>query len=154
MCVCVCVCVYRERDRERETDRERALFPSSTKASLYSKQMRMNKKWCFYASTQLPAFSVLFHRQKVENGDTLIFLNPQELRFYTLTFEYQWLHLVSEQRKLSFLSFPLEQAQSSVLNWHTQLKCCCTGWPSAIALLTAKSLSSGSAGSKKDTHLM
>ena len=44
VCVCVCVCGERERERETERETERAFFPSSTKASFYSKQMRMNKK--------------------------------------------------------------------------------------------------------------
>lgn len=62
---------------------------------------------------------ILFHRQKVNYRDTLIFLTPQDLRSYKLTFEYQLLHLDSEQMKLSFLSLRLEQTHASVLNWHT-----------------------------------
>lgn len=111
----------------------------------------MNQKWCFLVHPRpwLPAYYST--DKSVEMETPLIFLNPQSSSFYTLT-EYQWLHLFLEQRKLSFLSFPLEQAQSSVSLTHPA-QMLLHYWPSAIALLTAKSLSSGSVGSKKLTRI-
>ena len=38
----------------------------------------------------LTNLKIYYSHWSMENGDTLIFLNPQELHFYTLTFEYQW----------------------------------------------------------------
>ena len=44
---------------------------------------------------------------------------PSGASFLYADFWIPMAHLVSEQRKLIFLSLQLEQAQSSVLNWHT-----------------------------------
>lgn len=107
--------------RHTQREREHVCFsPGSTKTRFHSKQMRINKKECpihplsFPSSEYYPTDS-----RFLKNGDTLIFLTPQELPSHKLVVEYQLLHLDCEQMKLSSLPLQLEQTHASVLNWHT-----------------------------------